>query len=155
MKGAFAVLVSLACIPIILAQTPTTLNSLARDIQRVESIREVKDVTHSFAQLGQFGRWSDMAALFADNGSLQWGNETATGPKAVEQWLGADAGNMDGIHPGSLNAFVIECPVATLSVDGLAAKVRYNGLRFQGDGVGGTRIQGGIYENEYVLSNGV
>jgi hypothetical protein len=56
--------ISLASIPIVLAQTTTTLNSLARDVERVESVREVKDVIRSVAQLAQFARWSDMAALF-------------------------------------------------------------------------------------------
>jgi hypothetical protein len=59
---------------------------------------------------------------------------------------------MDGIQPGSLSFMVAACPVISLSVDGLTAKGRFNGLRFQGDGQGNTRIQGGVYENEYVLS---
>ena len=50
-----------------------------------------------------------------------------------------------------LNILIAKCPLVTLSVDGLAAKVCYNGMRFQSDEVGGTRIQGGIYENEYVF----
>ncbi|KAE8440862.1 hypothetical protein EG329_006379 [Mollisiaceae sp. DMI_Dod_QoI] len=150
-KGTAAVLVSLASVA--LPQT-TTLNSLARDIERVESVREVKDVLRSFAQLAQFGKWSNMAALFSNNGTLQWGNDTTIGLEAIETWLRADAGSMSGMQPGSLNTVVTECPLVTLSIDGLTAKARYNGLRFQGDGIGGTRIQGGIYENEYIFTNG-
>jgi hypothetical protein len=41
----------------------------------------------------------------------------------------------------------------TLSSDGQAAKGRWNGIRFQGDGKGGSRIRGGIYENEFVLTD--
>jgi hypothetical protein len=152
-KGTAAVLVSLASISNVLAHTTTTLNSLARDVERVESVREVKDVLRNFAQLAQFGQWSDIAALFSDNGTLRWGNDTAIGPEAIKTWLQTDAGNMDGIQPGSLNTVVAECPLVTLSVDGLTAKARYNGLRFQGNGVGGTRIQGGIYENEYLFTS--
>lgn len=87
-----------ASISIGLAQTTPTLNSLARDVERVESIREVKDVQKTFAQLAQFGRWSDMAALFSDNGTLLWGNDTATGPDAIETWLQTEASNMDAAH---------------------------------------------------------
>lgn len=151
-KGTAAVLVSLVSISIVLAQTTTTLNSLARDVERVESVREVKDVLRSFAQLAQFGRWSDIAAFFSDNGTLRWGNDTAIGPEVIKTWLQTDAGNTDSIQPGSLNTVVAECPLVTLSVDGLTAKTRYNGLRFQGNGVGGTRIQGGIYEDENVFT---
>jgi hypothetical protein len=93
------------------AQAPPTLNTVARDLVRVESVRDVKDVQRSFAQLAQFGRWSDMASLFADNGVLIWGNETANGPVAIQQWLKTDAGEMDGIRPGSLNTMVVENPL--------------------------------------------
>jgi len=132
------------------------LNSLARDVGRVESIREIKDVQRHFGQLAQFGRWNEMATLFSENGTLQWGNQTATGHQSIEKWLRNDAGRMDGIQPGSLDTMIIETPVVTLSVDGLSAKARWNGLRFQGDGLGGTKIQGGLYVNDYkyVFSGG-
>jgi hypothetical protein len=59
---------------------------------------------------------------------------------------------MNGKEPGSLDTLVIENPVVSLSIDGRTAKARWNGLRFQGDGKGATRIQGGLYENEYELT---
>ncbi|KAF2256523.1 hypothetical protein BU26DRAFT_23795 [Trematosphaeria pertusa] len=134
----------------VLARAASNLDALARDVSRVESIREIKDVQRSFAQLAQFGRWNSMASLFSSNGTLMWGNATAHGPAAVETWLRTDAGKMDGIQPGSLDTIVMENPLVNMAADGQTAKTRWNGLRFQGDGVGGTRIQGGIYENEYV-----
>jgi len=136
-----------------LTEGVSTINSLARDVERVESIREIKDVQRTYAQLAQIGRWKDMAILFSDNGTLQWGNATATGRTAIEAWLWKDAGNMDGIQAGSLHTVVAESPLVSLSVDGLTAKARWNGLRFMGNGKGGTRIEGGIYENEYVFSS--
>jgi hypothetical protein len=139
-------------LPIIHATT--TLNSLARDVERVESIRAIKDIQRSFSQLAQFGRHTDMTSLFSTNGTLIWGNETARGPTAIETWIRTDAGKMNGINPGSLDTLIAENPLVSLSVDGKSAKARWNGLRFQGDGIGGAKIQGGIYENEYVLSNG-
>lgn len=127
-----------------------SLNELARDVERVESIRSIKDLQRTFAQLAQFGRYDEMASLFSYNGTLRWGNQTANGPSNIEKWLRSDSGNMNGIVPGSLDTIIIETPLVSLSVDGGTAKARWNGLRFQGDGQGGTRIQGGIYENEYV-----
>lgn len=131
-----------------------TLNSLARDVERVESVREVKDVTATFAQLAQFGRYADMAALFTDDGALLWGNVSAKGPEAIEKWLKSDAGDMDGIKPGSLDTLVAATPLVNLAVDGRTAKGRFSGWRLQGNGIGETRIQGGIYENEYALVDG-
>lgn len=130
--------------------TPSSLDDLARSLTRVESIRAIKDVQRSFSQLAASGRHTEMASLFTSSGTLQWGNETATGQSAIEAWLRVDSGNMNGLTPGSLDTLIAENPVVSLSEDGESAKARWNGLRFQGDGNGGTRIQGGIYENEYV-----
>ncbi|MET8370840.1 nuclear transport factor 2 family protein [Micromonospora profundi] len=132
----------------------TTINTLARDVERVESLREVKDVQRAYTHLAQFGRWSEMAELFATDGTLQWGDQTTAGRSAIAAWLEADAGGMDGIRPGSLHTLVIDQPLVNLSADGTTAKGRWMGLRFLGDGEGQARIEGGIYENEYVLRDG-
>lgn len=135
---------------VVLAQAGTSLDLLARDVSRVESIREIKDITRSFAHLAQFGQWGSIASLFAPDGTLIWGNASVSGSTAITTWLRDDAGNMDGLQTGSLNTLIIENPVVSLSLDGRTAKARWNGLRFSGDGQGQTKIQGGIYENEYV-----
>ncbi|KAK0625808.1 hypothetical protein B0T14DRAFT_471258 [Immersiella caudata] len=141
------------------AQKAPTLEWLARDVQRVESVREVKDLTRTFSHLAQFGRWGEIAALFADNGVVRVGNITAdtvlaTGPTVVESWLRADNEDMDGLKTGSLSTFLADQPVVTLSPDGLTAKGRWLVLRLQGTGSGGTRIQGGVFENEYTNIGG-
>src|SRR5262245_23688007 len=79
------------------------LDALAQKVDRVEALRKIKDVDRAFAQLAQFGEFKRMASLFAANGTLQWGNQVATGSAAIEHWLTADAGAMNGIAPGSLN----------------------------------------------------
>ncbi|SPO03138.1 uncharacterized protein DNG_05820 [Cephalotrichum gorgonifer] len=141
----------------------TSLTSLARDVERLESVREIKDVQKSFAQYAQFGRWHEMAGLFSDDGTLHWGrgaplDEAAAdiiqGPADIEALLEKDAGDMDGIRPGSFNAHLNEMPVVSLSEDGATAKVRWQVLRLMGDGAGATRVQGGVYENEYRRGDG-
>ncbi|KAK4465402.1 hypothetical protein QBC42DRAFT_218989 [Cladorrhinum samala] len=132
----------------------TGVDDLARHVQQVESIRDVKDVTATFAQLAQFGRYNEMSSLFTDDGVLLWGNTSAKGPQAIEAWLKSDAGDMNGIQPGSLDTLVAATPLVNLGADGRTAKGRFNGWRFQGNGAGKTRIQGGIYENEYALVGG-
>ena len=132
-------------------QAAPTVDWLAREVTRVESVREVKDITATFAQLAQYGRWTQMARLFTDNGTLRWGEARATGTDAIEMWLQGDAAGMDGIRPGSLNTLAAANPLVNLAVDGRTAKARFNGWRFQGNGAGDTYMQGGIYENEYAL----
>lgn len=140
-----------------LSQQAPTLDSLSRDVWRVESVREVKDVTRTFCQLAQFGRWFEMASLFSESGTFRAGdlksdNVTAKGREAIETWLRQDAGGMDGIQPGSLSTWLADQPVVTLANDGLTAKARWLTLRMLGDGKGATRIQGGVFENDYAYT---
>ncbi|CAI4213193.1 unnamed protein product [Parascedosporium putredinis] len=139
------------------------LTSLARDVARLESVRAIKDVQKSFAQLAQFGQWRAMADLFAAEGEVRWGRggtldladaDVVRGPNAVEEWLRADAGAMDGAGAGSLNAHLTEEPLVSLAENGTFARARWQVLRLMGDGAGATRIQGGVYENEYVWDAG-
>lgn len=133
-----------------LASADTVLDNLARDVSRVESIREVKDVQRSFAHLAQFGRFHDATTLFTTNATLTWGNVSVTGQSAIENFLNTHTGDMNGRKSISLNTLIIENAVVSLSVDGQSAKARWNGLRFAGDGKGASWIEGGIYENQYV-----
>ena len=142
-------------------QPAVTITDIARDLQRVEAVREIKDVQRTFAQMAQFGKWSDMAALFSANGSMRVGLGSLvpsgeifslTGRRTIRDWFETDSGPMDGIRAGSLSTLLNEDGIVTLSSDGLSAKARWNSLRFMGDGAGQTRIEGGIYENEYVLN---
>jgi len=130
------------------------VDALARDVTRVESLRAVKNVQRAYAHFGQFGEWAAMAGLFARDGVLRWGDETVTGRAAIEAWLRDRAGAMTGRVPGTLHTEIIDEPVANLSADGRTARVRWITMRFLGDGEGTARIEGGLYENEYVLDEG-
>lgn len=136
------------------ATAPRPIDTLARNVERLESLRAVKDVQRNYAQLSQYGQWQAMAALFAANGTLQWGEEKIIGRAAIAAWLKARAGAMDGVTPGSLHTDLIDEPLANLSVDGNTAKVRWMGMRFLGDGKGRARVEGGLYENDYVREGG-
>lgn len=147
------------------AESTATADSIARNLERVESVREVKDLQRTFAQLAQHGRWGEMAGLFSETGVLRWGQGkddilatsdaiSVTGPADIEAWLRGDSGDMDGTRPGSLHTMINEMPVVTLSADGRTAKGRWHVLRLMGDGRGGTRIEGGMFENEYAVESG-
>lgn len=159
MKGIFStVLVALGVIPWASAAEPTA-SSLAASLRRVESVREIKNVQKHFAQLAQYGRWGEMASLFLENGILRWGSNTdplsdsaattVTAPEAIENWLREDAGKMDGIRPGSFHVLINDMPMISLSDDGKTAKGRWMAMKLLGDGSGATRIEGGIFENQY------
>src|SRR5262245_47316306 len=66
---------------------------LAQSVERAESVRAVKRLQEAYAQYSQFGLWSDMAALFADNATLSYGNDNEHGRQAVEQYFLAKFGD--------------------------------------------------------------
>ena len=134
------------------AAASLSLANLARDVERVESIRHIKNIQKQLSQLAQFGEWQAIGQLFSQNGTFVWGNITVHGACALEQWLRTDSGAMDGVQTDSLNTLIADNPVISLSTDGSSANGRWNGIWFQGDGKGGSRIQGGIYENQYTLT---
>lgn len=135
-------------------QEQRAIDALARDVTRVESLRAVKNVQRAYAHYSQFGEWAAMAGLFTRDGVLCWGDETVTGRAAIETWLRDRAGAMTGRVRGTLHTEIIDEPVANLSADGRTAKVRWITMRFLGDGKGTARVEGGLYENEYVLDEG-
>ncbi len=141
-------LLSFACVRTYAADD---VDTLARDVDRVICIRQVKDLQRSYAHYGQSGQWDEMASLFTANATFIRGTETVTGGRAaIADWLKRRGGGKRGLPPGALHTEMIDEPLANLSADGRSAKVRWMSLSFLGDGKGKTRIEGGIYENEYV-----
>jgi len=131
------------------------IDLLARDVARVESLRDVKDLQRSYAQYAQFGLWDEMAGLFASDAELIWGDQTIRGRSAISAWLRQRMGGVRGLPAGAMRTELIDQPLATLSVDGQTAKVRWLFLAMSGDGEGGSAIEGGLLENEYRQENGV
>lgn len=128
------------------------VDALARDVTRLESLRAVKNLQRSYAHYAQFGLWEDMADLFASGGRIVWGDEIVEGRSALARWLSRRGAPVD--RPGALNTELIDDPLVNLSVDGLSAQGRWRGLSLRGDGQGKAWLEGGLYENEYVLEDG-
>ena len=137
-----------------------SLDAFARDVDRVESIREVKNLQRSYAQYAQFGLWNAMGELFADDGVYIFDGqvklaETASGPEAIAGYLRARyGGGSEGAAADRLSTFLVENPIVNLSEDGESAKGRWNVMIFHGK-QGAGLFEGGIFENEYVRENGV
>ncbi len=134
---------------------PQEVNALARDVERIESLRQVKDVQRLYAQYQQYALWNDMAALFADGAIVQWGDAKVEGREAILGWLMQRGEEVSNLGPGALNTEVIDEPLVNLSVDGNTAQGRWMSLAFKGDGKGRAWIEGGLYENDYVREDGV
>jgi hypothetical protein len=141
-----------ACLfmPSVRACAADDVDVLARDVDRLESVRQVKDLQRTYAQYAQYGLWDEMAGLFARDASFIHGSMKIKGDAAIAEWLIRRSGSRRGLSSGALNTELIDEPLVNLSVDGLTAKARWMSISLLADGKGAARIEGGIYENEYV-----
>jgi hypothetical protein len=138
------------------AHAADSVDALAQDVDRIESLRQVKDLQRTYSQLASAGLWNEMGALFTSDAKFIHGSQTVTGSAEISKWLTQkQGGGRQGLAPGALHFEAIDQPLANLSADGRSAKVRYNGLLLQGDGKDNTRIEGGVYENEYVRDGNI
>ena len=152
--AAFALL---AAVP---AQADPALDAFAREVERTEGVRQVKDLQRLLAQYAQFGLWNEVGALFAPDAVFTFDGsvgpaQTATGPQAIAAFLRARyGGGYEGTSARGLSTIMIDSPVANLSPDGQSAKARWGMMIFHGH-AGEARIEGGVLVADYVRERGV
>jgi hypothetical protein len=69
------------------AHTDASLDELARDVNRTESLRAVLNLPRAYAQYAQAGLWTEVGALFTPDGSFVFDGlikpeQTSKGPVA-------------------------------------------------------------------------
>jgi len=142
------------------AYADQALDSFAREVSRTESVRAALNLQRSYAQYAQYGLWNEVGALFAPDATFTFDGlvmpaQTAKGPAAIATFLRARyGGGKDGLSADGLSSMFIENPLVNLSADGNSAKARWDALIFHGHD-GKARIEGGIFENDYVLDGGI
>jgi hypothetical protein len=138
------------------ASAAARVHRLAQNVERAESVRAVKRLQETYAQYSQFGLWSEMAALFADSGTLSYGRDTEQGRQAIQSYFLAKFGEgTNGLKPGGLHTQLVMRPLVNVSADGQTAKGRW--WQFSMTGQHGVKAEwaGGIFENKYVRERGV
>jgi hypothetical protein len=132
-----------------------SLDALARDTERAEALRAVRNLQYAYSHYAQFGLWTEMGALFTAEGETIWGDKTFKGPAAIAQYNRDTFGaGKPGLPAGVMNTLFIDVPLTNLSPDGNSAAVRWYGLHMLGGGTN-ARWEGGTFENLYVKDNGV
>ena len=132
------------------------VHRLAQNVERAESVRAVKRVQETYAQYSQFGLWTDMAALFAENAQLSYGKDNEQGRQAIQNYFLTTFGEgTHGLKPGGLHTQMVLRPLINVSADGQSAKGRW--WEFSMTGQLGVKAEwaAGIFENEYVRERGV
>lgn len=159
----------LACVCLVLSATPLALrvagaaagsggapvDGLARDVERAEAVRAVKDLQHAYSQYAQYGLWTDLGSLFTESGEAIYGDEVVKGRTAIATYHTTKyGGGKPGLPPGVVNSWFVEVPIVNLSVDGMSAKARWYGFNMLG-GTATARWDSGTLQNEYVKDDGV
>jgi hypothetical protein len=131
------------------------IDRIEMDLRGAESIRAVKRLQYAYGHYAEQGLWHDFADLFADKGVGHYpaGN---LGKEAIRKLFLQDVGKGNlGLGEGVFYPHIMLQPVVTLAPDGKTAKGRWRVLAMLGSYGGAAIWAGGVYENEYILENGV
>src|SRR5690606_2003112 len=108
------------------------------------------------AHYAEAGLWEDLADLFAESAVARLPSGTLTGMTAIRAYLLDDVGRGRlGLEPGRLNTELVLSPVVTLDTGRTRARGRWHRLAMTGQHREHAEWSGGIFENEYVLEDGV
>jgi len=128
------------------------MGRLLEAIRRVEGVRAVKAIQHSFAQYAHHGLWGEIGRLFAQDASLEWDGTVVVGPDAIAAYFRETLGfGRDGLAPGEAHAQLAMTPVITLSPNGTSARGRWHEVRMTS---GETAWAASLFTADYGLVNG-
>jgi hypothetical protein len=130
-----------------------TLAIAARQVRRAMDYDEIENLQNAYGYYAEKSLWSDVAALFADDGVLEIDDMPYAGRESILAALKASA--PEGPVKGMLNSLLQLQPVIHVDVAGRTAKLRSRVLQLTRDAQGRPMWGGGVYENELVNQSGV
>jgi hypothetical protein len=132
------------------------IDRLDTTVKAAEGVRSVKRLHYSYAHYLESGLWNDIADLFTDNATGEFPSGMVRGKDSLRKYFMDQAGRTAlGLADGQLNVHLELQPIVTLGADGKTAKAAWHEMAMLGQYGTSARWTGGIYENEYVLENGV
>jgi len=124
-------------------------------IENVESIRSIKRLQYAYGHYVELGLWNDFADLFAEDAVTNY-QSGVRGKDAIRRLFFEQVGQGKlGLADGRIYPHILFQPVITLAPDGRTAKGRWRILAMLGGYGGSATWYSGVYENEYVLEDGV
>ena len=138
-----------------LAAFETRVERLEAHLESVESVRAIKRLQYAYGHYVELGLWNDFADLFADDAVTNY-QSGVRGKDAIRQLFFEQVGQGKlGLSEGRIYPHILFQPVITLAPTGRTAKGRWRILAMLGGYGGSATWYSGVYENEYVLENGV
>jgi hypothetical protein len=124
----------------------------ARQVRQAMDFDEIENLQNAYGYYAEKSLWSDIAALFADDGVLEIDDVRHAGREGVLAFL--KQSGPEGPVKGVLNSLLQLQPVIDIGADGRTAKIRSRVLQLTRDAQGKPIWGGGVYENELVKVNG-
>ena len=126
-----------------------SLEQLEAGVDAAEAVRAVKRLQHTYGHYLEAGMWDDLADLFTDDATGQFGTETVSGKAQLRAHFMQQANRTSlGLEKGQLNAHLILQPIITVSADGKSVKGAWHEAAMLGTYGSSATWRGGIYENE-------
>ena len=121
-SAAFAALALLLPAPL-LAGASEDIAALTERVERLEGERAVKKLQRAFGYYVDRGLWSEAAALFEADGTIELGLDGVyRGPARIEEYLRRLHGGQEGLVYGQLNEWVTLQPAIRVAADVPAAE---------------------------------
>jgi hypothetical protein len=134
-------------------QSDARISAALRQTQRVTDYYEIDNLQSAYGYYAEKFLWSDIAALFAQNGVLEIDGAKHAGRDAVLAYLKSTGA--EGPVKGALNSQLQLQPVIHVAPDGRTARIRSRLLQLTRNAAGTPMWGGGIYESELVKEGGV
>jgi hypothetical protein len=140
--------------------SPERVESLGRDVERAESLRQIKDMEALYTQYAAFGLWDEVGRLLSDDVELWSDGRMAFKGRAdfVKHLKDQFSSGHNGIALGQTRREFLMQPVVILSYDGKSATGRWERMiwegQFGGQNGGTASISGGMQVNDYVKERG-
>jgi hypothetical protein len=122
-------------------------------VQRVMDNYEVDNLQGAYGYYAEKFLWSDIVALFTDDGVLEVDGAKYSGRARILEYLKSTS--PQGPVKGALDSQLQLQPVIHVAADGKTAKIRSRLLQLSRDAQARPMWGGGIYENELVKDDGV
>ncbi len=133
----------------------TRVERLQAHIESVESIRAIKRLQYAYGHYVELGLWNDFADLFTADAVTNY-QSGVRGKDAIRLLFFEKVGQGKlGLSEGRIYPHILFQPVISLAPSGRTAKGRWRILAMLGGYGGSATWYSGVYENEYVLEDGV
>jgi hypothetical protein len=131
------------------------IDELEARVARAEAIRAIKRLQHAYGHYVEFGLWQDFADLFGDAAVAHY-LPGGLGREAIRELFLEQVGQGQlGLANGRLYPHFVLQPVVTIARDGKSAHGRWHLLTLLGGYGGNASWVGSLYDNDYVLEDGV